>query len=130
MTWEADYDDQLRLAYYLWTWFSKLRTPFEQQVAQAIFARQKIDAAKRSTSSVGESIQKRFAELLEDPDVSSALEEGHEAFIRKTAQRMLTEQRGELLINRCPACAKIVRTPTAKQCLWCGHGWHDSKQKR
>jgi rRNA maturation endonuclease Nob1 len=28
------------------------------------------------------------------------------------------------VINRCPACKRIVRTPRAQHCLWCGHDWH------
>ena len=27
-------------------------------------------------------------------------------------------------VNRCPACNRVVRTPEAKQCFWCGHDWH------
>lgn len=31
---------------------------------------------------------------------------------------------GAVLINRCPQCSRIVCTPQAKQCLWCGYDWH------
>jgi len=27
-------------------------------------------------------------------------------------------------ISRCPVCERIVKTPLARQCLWCGHDWH------
>jgi hypothetical protein len=31
---------------------------------------------------------------------------------------------GDLQPNRCPACRRIVVSPEARQCLWCGHDWH------
>jgi hypothetical protein len=34
---------------------------------------------------------------------------------------------GLLPLNRCPECQRIVRTPLAKQCLWCGHDWHHAQ---
>ena len=30
---------------------------------------------------------------------------------------------GTYPINRCPSCNRIVRTPQARQCFWCGHEW-------
>jgi hypothetical protein len=27
-------------------------------------------------------------------------------------------------VARCPACNRVLRTPEAKQCFWCGHDWH------
>jgi hypothetical protein len=32
---------------------------------------------------------------------------------------------GALPINRCPKCNRVVRTPLAQLCLWCGHDWHE-----
>jgi hypothetical protein len=29
----------------------------------------------------------------------------------------------KLLINNCPSCRKLARTPKAKQCSYCGHHW-------
>lgn len=41
------------------------------------------------------------------------------------SQRVWSEiNSGAIRINRCPECSRIVRTPRAKQCLWCGHDWH------
>ncbi len=33
---------------------------------------------------------------------------------------------GAITVNRCSQCSRIVRTPKAKQCLWCGHDWHET----
>jgi uncharacterized OB-fold protein len=40
------------------------------------------------------------------------------------AERLLREHANEIVINRCPACGRIVATPKARQCLWCGHDRH------
>ena len=31
---------------------------------------------------------------------------------------------GQVVVNRCPECSRIVKTPLARQCLWCGYDWH------
>lgn len=35
--------------------------------------------------------------------------------------RILTEHREKIIINRCPECDRILETPRSRQCLWCGH---------
>ena len=48
------------------------------------------------------------------------------AFRRRVAQRIKDDElKGRLTLNRCPKCRRIPRTPNARQCLWCGHDWHD-----
>ncbi len=46
-------------------------------------------------------------------------------FQKRIADRIQAEvANGRLTPNRCPACNRIVKTPQARQCLWCGHDWH------
>ncbi len=52
------------------------------------------------------------------------LQEVVDEFTRQTIDRIQREHRGDLFVNRCPACQRIVASPSAKQCLWCGHDWH------
>ena len=42
----------------------------------------------------------------------------------EAARRLLADHREEIVVNRCPRCRRIVRTPKAKLCLWCGYSWH------
>jgi hypothetical protein len=36
----------------------------------------------------------------------------------------LTDAEGDkIFVNRCPGCNRLVRTPKAKLCLWCGNNW-------
>jgi hypothetical protein len=50
--------------------------------------------------------------------------DGVDVFHRRAAQRVLREHGKTVFLNRCPRCNRLVRTPRAKQCLWCGHDWH------
>ncbi len=73
-------------------------------------------------------VQRRAFEQLgispDDPLVRSILRDGIDRFREKVRKRILKEYASELLVNRCPACAKIAATPKARQCLGCGYDWH------
>lgn len=57
--------------------------------------------------------------------LDALMEGGEQAFHRRVLDRLLAaEKSGKRSINRCPRCSRIVRTALAKQCLWCGHDWH------
>jgi len=80
---------------------------------------------KASTEAANElmaRIVKRHPEVL---DVASV---GTQALWNNIRRKVLiAEQQGEISINRCPSCSCIVRTPSARQCLWCKHDWHNVK---
>ena len=60
-----------------------------------------------------------------DEGVRSALADGLSEFERRTQDRVLGAFReGTLMINRCRRCRRVIRTPLARECLWCGHDWH------
>jgi hypothetical protein len=61
---------------------------------------------------------------LDDPDASKVFENGPLAFMRTLRDQLLSERKDKIRINRCPKCSRIVRTPKAQQCLWCGFDWH------
>lgn len=52
------------------------------------------------------------------------LKDGIEVFEQKTALRILNEYHNHPLLNFCPQCGKLARTPLAKQCRFCRHDWH------
>jgi hypothetical protein len=58
------------------------------------------------------------------PGVDAALEQGYEAFSIAVVRRVLREASADVVLNRCPRCDRIPRTPMAKQCRWCHHDWH------
>ena len=45
------------------------------------------------------------------------------AFRERAIQRLVSEYSN--IINRCPSCQRIARTPTAQLCPWCKHTWRD-----
>lgn len=59
-----------------------------------------------------------------DPKVLELLKDGLQQFHKRAAERVYDEKLDELVLNRCPKCNGIARTPTAKQCRYCGHDWH------
>lgn len=48
---------------------------------------------------------------------------GKESLWEHIAKRILAEH-GEEIINLCPKCGALARTPLAKQCRSCFHDWH------
>ena len=45
---------------------------------------------------------------------------GYLEFVDEAVNRVLRDN-STVVINRCPKCKSILRTPEAKLCLWCGH---------
>jgi hypothetical protein len=60
-----------------------------------------------------------------DEKSNQLLSNGIDNFIKKVTLRIFEEHKDELIINRCPKCSKVARTPTAKQCRFCNYDWHN-----
>jgi uncharacterized C2H2 Zn-finger protein len=114
------YDDEDELTTYVWNHYWRFFTPVEAKAGWAVHAEAK---ARVGSPRIAEAIWKRH-NLAEDPAVMEALTDGVEAFRRRTAKRVLSDHDSEVFVNRCPKCNRVVRTPKAQQCLWCGHDWH------
>jgi hypothetical protein len=48
------------------------------------------------------------------------------AFLKDVVDRVLRENQLAAVINRCPECHSVLRTPKAKLCLWCGHSQYSA----
>ena len=116
-----NYDEELELIDYVWRYFSHLMTDFEQQVNHASIGRRKVAACDHPTMS--RMLNDRWARP-DDRAINSALAAGEEQFRSRVAHRVLAEQKDQAFVNRCPNCGRLVRTPWAKQCFWCGQDWH------
>jgi hypothetical protein len=113
------YDETSELTEYLWQHHLELFSEAERKALWAVFA-------ERKSTGGSNGIKARIWEqhrLADDPAVMQHLSEGTEAFYRRAAQRVFAEH-AEISVNRCPACHRIVRTPKAKQCFWCGNDSH------
>lgn len=65
--------------------------------------------------------------LTDDPEVMAMVKDGYGAFVERTSARILSERKEDILLNYCPRCNELARTPKAQQCRFCGCDWH-SKQ--
>jgi hypothetical protein len=120
----VEYDEEQVLAEYLFTYAQHRMTEVELRADEA--AMDLIVAARRGLR-VEASFARQLREKLAhgaDPAVAVALADGYEAFRLRVVLRLLADPEVVALINRCPACSRIVRTPKARQCFWCGHDWH------
>jgi hypothetical protein len=124
MRWDpANYNGDRELTDYVWHNYRHLLTAFEWKVRNADTADWK---AERASEKMASSIRKRWGSQ-NDPEVAAALGQGIAAFRRGARERILAEQPEEVTINRCSRCQRIVATPRARQCLWCGLDWHNAK---
>jgi hypothetical protein len=69
---------------------------------------------------------RRHSRLSEDPEVLRLASRGLDPFLQLTAKRILAEDRDKIVLNNCPSCGALARTPQARQCRRCGHDWHSS----
>jgi hypothetical protein len=121
-----DYDEARELTHYVWAHCQGLMTPFERYVGYVNIVRAK--AARSKSERMREWLHPKCA--FGEPQIEAALADGPEAFCRRVRDRLLAEQADALFINRCPACGRIVRTPLARQCFWCGFDWHGTDPSR
>ncbi|MEW4452071.1 hypothetical protein AB1L30_05235 [Bremerella sp. JC817] len=116
----ASYDDDAELSSYIWRHYTSLLTEIERKANKAILAEQKAEAADPSMAN---HLRARWG-IRNDPQVIAALRDGPDTFRRRVSERIMREVPQQVFINRCPACQRIVQTPKAQQCLWCGCNWH------
>ena len=117
------YDDERELTRYVWDYYGRLMTPFEQRVGWAHLAEGKGAAGHPEVATF---IVRRHG-IAGDPEAEAALAGGVGAFRRRVCRRVLAEHGAEVFVNRCPSCERVVRTPQARQCFWCGFDWHGSE---
>ncbi len=118
------YDEDRELTRYILNHYPHLLTGLELRVTQAIRARAK--SAEASSPNMAEMLNRRWG-APGDCEVEAALAAGPEAYERKIRDRLLAEHAAVVIVNRCRRCERVVRTPQARQCFWCGFEWHDSE---
>ena len=118
----SQYDDRAELAEYLWHNYLELFTTNEKLAAKTLLAEQKM--ASPTMSDAMRTVMQRNWVSRGNTEIDKLLENGSEQFRIRTAYRVLEDCKEQVVVNRCPLCSRIVATPRAKQCLWCGHDWH------
>jgi len=118
-----EYVEQGELRRYVRRWYAHLFTDSERHGPSAEWLRTHVtDASPDEISAV-------FNETYDDQELRPIvlkLLAAIDRFDEQSVARILREHRDEIRVNRCPRCNRIVASPNAKQCLWCGHNWHSS----
>jgi hypothetical protein len=124
------YDDDVALRCYVHQHRRDLMTPLERRVIEYTAP----IVSESSDHKLEIDLQSKVAHLYEylerrdghvdDDAVLEAFQLPHAARLRNAVGRVINEQRAHINENRCPTCNRIVRTPAACQCLWCGNAWH------
>ena len=117
---ESEYDDDRELTRYVWHNYSQLLTPEECRGSRALLGTQKAESASPSMQRL---IRERVGHI-DESEVAPMFADGADAFLDRVRDRILRECGDDVIVNRCSECSKIVQTPKAQQCFWCGHDWH------
>jgi hypothetical protein len=118
------YDEDKAFDAYVSTHLRKFMTDYERRACDLAVLRQKAEYSEhdRLKNRLSDQLSKEPKEVIE---LSRA---GYTALTERIRRRLLDSiSTGELMVNRCPLCKRILRTPFAKQCLWCDHDWHNDK---
>jgi hypothetical protein len=112
----ASYDDDQALVNYVWDNYRGWMTDAESLDCKSL------SLAIKQPSSLGRLPPNGFRRLT--PQEAEHPREAYHKLRTQVARRILREHHLEFVVNRCAVCNRIVRTPAARQCLWCGHDWH------
>lgn len=63
--------------------------------------------------------------VKENDEIKNLIQNGYEQFVINIGNRIEKDSPEEYILNRCPNCKFIARTPYAKQCRKCKHDWHE-----
>lgn len=64
-----------------------------------------------------------------DAEVAEIARMGLQAFDQRCCERLLQDHAGDIYVNRCPLCHRIVASPIACTCRWCGHHWYEHRNE-
>lgn len=118
------HDEAGEVAQYIWNHLRDCIAETDQRIHAAGLAREQ---CTRLDAVAGDDLRIRTLMkhgLSDDMDVNDALRDGFESFRRRIADQLLQDPDVPLRIHRCPKCARVLRTPLARQCWRCGHDWH------
>ena len=117
------------VAHYIVRFHRRLMTDAERRAQDYLFVVMK---ATMGRSNIAAQIEARNSKLRsrslsDDPDVLRLASDGYEAFELRTAKRIFEECGDNVILNCCPKCGELTRTPTAMQCRFCAYDWHGEK---
>lgn len=116
------------LAQYIVRYYGHLMTKDELLAHRHLMGTAKTTHGRTDARAQSEARAKRpqFKDLFSDsPAVLELAQDGMEAFVERTAERLMREHAEQIFVNRCLRCGKLARTPRARQCRYCHYSWHN-----
>ncbi len=113
---------------YIVRWYADLMTDVEKKAQRHLSATLKATMGGSDLVAQEEArSSETHARLLSaEPEVLRLTRDGWDSFIERTAARILKDNGARLNFNRCLRCKGLARTPTSKQCRFCGNDWHST----
>lgn len=62
--------------------------------------------------------------ITENPEIFLLLNGGIDHFEMMVAEELFLKYPDKIILNKCPNCGKLTRTPQSKQCRFCYANWH------
>ena len=118
------YDEDAVLSQYLWHNYAQFFTEPQRAVMKALVGEAK--AENIDDPSYAAKVRNLFGSV-HAAEVTNSLAPGETQWRQQVSAWLLANRGAEVFVNRCPQCTRIVRTPVARQCLWCGHSWHGQR---
>jgi len=128
------YDETEWLNRYIFVYCRDLLTDAELNVHGYILASEKekmneelhreIKGITQADSGIDEIDDDDEERLTPTPEIEAALSHGEAVFFGGVRDRLLGGAKPKLTVKRCHGCSRVLATPLAKQCNWCGRQWH------
>lgn len=122
----TNYNEQAVLTMYVWNNFRHLRTDDENLAEHAITVEVKMGPHLFRSEPLPRLATER-ERYKDNTYVQKALELGLSGLQKMVKDRITKEMPPTFFVNRCPQCQRILATPKAQQCLWCGADWHNTE---
>ena len=115
-----------RLANYVIKYYGRFMTESERRAQSHLTYTMKAAKGRSDTLAQQEAKRHQFYSrgISEDPEVLRLTSDGFQPFAERTAKRILAEHAEAVLLNCCPRCGELTRTPMARQCRFCHFDWH------
>lgn len=112
------------LTTYIMIYYRHLMTANERRAELHVMAQERIRECGGDTSMLQQVPEMFRGGLTDNAEALRLARGGREQLYEAIATRIVSECRDEIVINLCPACKKLARTPKARQCRFCGFDWH------
>lgn len=95
--------------------------------AEAAAYKMLVLGAKAAGSSAG--MRERLGRVIAaaGEEAGGLLDRGAREFLLATRDRILRDHAAEVVLNRCPKCGALARTPRACLCPACSHTWYETR---